>query len=370
MGGAHRSETLLENNMKTILIVPVSLVLAASLLVGCGQKDERAETSGSLTSDSAQSEAAVSASFNEAMDSMSDTNMSSNSTTAFALENGIGVDVQITMERSCEAAEDKAVVTIARDKEMSWERSNARLSISASATIENDIVRTWSKADDSVACELNGKAAAIDFEADLTGYELDVSVKRNATRSQEKTLARTGETTTRSLTSTVDGTRHAKWLSQESHEDGSISRGKSISFSVTRNDNFVAKDGSIRNLSLKVETKEELQVTVTWDKLTRGRQLLSKLIASGVVKSSHAADSYVEASFNNLLMKFEEASCAVHSGSMEARIYAEGSAEAAKIYSLTAVEGTITVKDVTDPANPQEVEDFDYSPCDLKDFNY
>jgi hypothetical protein len=356
--------------MKTKFFAPVCVVLAASLLVGCGAKDERAATAGSLTSDSAQSETAVSAGFNEAMDSMSDTNMSSSGSTAFALENGIGVDVQITMERSCEAADDKAVVSINRDKEMSWERSNDRISISASSTIENDIVRTWSKEGGAVACALNGKAAAIDFEADLTGYELDVSVKRKASRTMEKTLARTGETTTRSLTSSVDGTRHAEWLSQENNADGSISRTKSISFSVTRTDNFVAKDGSIKDLSLKVETKEDLQVTVTWDKLSRERQLLSKKIASGVVKASNASDSYMEASFNNLIMTFDAAACALDSGSMEARFYAEGSAEATKIYSLTAVEGSITVKDVTDPANPQTVDDFDYSPCDLKDFNY
>ncbi len=357
--------------MKTILFAPVCLVLAGSLFVACGQKDERAETSStSLTSDSAQSETAVAASFNEAMDSMSDTNMSSGSAAAFALENGLGADVEITMDRSCEALNGKAVVTINRDKTMSWERSNARLSISASSSIENDIVRTWSKEGDSVACELNGKAAAIDFEADLTGYTLDVSIKRNASRTMEKTVVRTGETTKRSLTSTVDGTRQAKWLSQEENDDGSISRSKSVSFNVTRTDNFVAKDGTIKDLSLRVETKEALQVTVTWDSLTRERQLLSKLISSGVIKASHASDSYVEASFSKLLMKFEADSCAVESGSMEARIYAEGTEEASKIYSLTAVDGTITVKDVTDPANPKEVEDFDYSPCDLKDFNY
>jgi hypothetical protein len=186
----------------------------------------------------------------------------------------------------------------------------------------------------------------------------------------EKTLARTGETTTRSLNSSVSGTRHARWLSQESKEDGSISRRKSISFSVTRTDNFVAKDGSVKDLSLTVETKEDLQVTSTWDNLSRERQLLSKLISSGVVKASHASDSYMEASFSDLLLKFDATACSVDSGSMEARFYAEGSAEAVKIYSLTAVEGSVTVKDVTDPANPQEVEDFDYSPCDLKDFNY
>jgi hypothetical protein len=356
--------------MKTMIFAPVCVVLAASLVVGCGTKDERAVTSAGLASDDAQSETAVAASFSEAMDSMSDTNMSSNAGTALALENGLGVDVEINMDRSCAAADDKAVVTISRDKKMSWERSNARISLSASASIENDIVRTWSKEGGSVACGLNGKAAAIDFEADLTGYELDVSIKRNASRTMEKTVARTGETTTRSLTSTVDGTRHAKWLSQESNEDGSISRTKSISFSVSRTDNFVAKDGSVKDLALKVETKEDLQVTTTWDDLSNDRQLLSKLISSGVVKASKAADSHVEASFNKLLMKFDATACTVYSGSMEARIYAEGSTEAAKIYTLTAADGTITVQDVTDPENPKDVEDFEYSPCDLKDFNY
>ncbi|HET9236948.1 MAG TPA: hypothetical protein VFO10_06840 [Oligoflexus sp.] len=356
--------------MKKFTFAPVCVVLAASLFVGCGAKDERVAPSSGLASDDAQSEAAVAASFGEAMDSMSDTNMSSNSGTAMALENGLGVEVQITMDRSCAASDDKAVVTITRDKEMSWKRSNARISVSASASIENDIVRTWSLDGGSVGCELNNKVAAIDFEADLTGYELDVSIKRNATRSLEKTVARTRETTKRSLTSAVDGTRHAKWLSQETNDDGSISRSKSISFSVSRTDNFVAKDGSVKDLALRVETKEDLQVTTTWDNLAHDRQLLSKLISSGVVKASKAADSYVEASFNKLLMKFDAKACSVYSGSMEARIYAEGSTEAAKIYMLTAVEGSITVKDVTDPANPKDVEDFEYSPCDLKDFNY
>ncbi|HYX35254.1 MAG TPA: hypothetical protein VE954_19330 [Oligoflexus sp.] len=357
----------MKNNIR---LAPVCIALAGYLLVGCGQNDERADVSSNLASDEAQSEAAVSAGFNEAMDSMSDTNMSSSSSSALALDGGIGVDVEITMDRNCAVVDGNAVVTINRDKEMSWERSNARVSISASSTIENDIIRTWSKDDASVACELNGKAAAIDFEPDLTGYELNVSVKRSASRVMEKTVARTGETTSRSLKSTVEGTRSALWLSQETEADGSISRTKSVSFNVTRTDNFVAKDGTIKDLQLTVETKEDLQVTVTWDNLTRDRQLLSKKIASGIIKASHAATGYMEASFSNLLMKFEDATCAVESGSMEAKIYAEGSVEASKIYALTAVDGAITVSDVTDPANPQEVEDFDYSPCDLKDFNY
>lgn len=347
-----------------IRFAPLSLALAGLLLVGCGQKDERDNTSLSLTSESAQGEAAVAASFNEAMDSMSDTNMSSGST-ALAL-----ADVTIDIDRSCAAVDGKAVVTINLDKTHSWDRSGERVTLSVSSTMENEIIRTWSKEGSSVGCELNGKAAAIDFEADLTGYQLDVAVKRTRDRVMERTIERTAETTTRSLKSTVDGTRHAKWLSQATLEDGSISRTKSVGFSVTRTDNFVAKDGTIKDMQLTVETKEELQVTVTWDNLTRDRQLLSKLIASGKILSTHATDSYVEASFDDLLMKFDATSCSIFSGSMEAKIYEAGSADAAKVYQLTAEAGTITVMDVTDPANPEEVEDFDYSPCDRKDFNY
>jgi len=352
-----------------IRLAPVCFALAGFVLIGCGQKDERVDASASLASDRAQSETAVAAIFGEAMDSMSDTNMSSDSGSSLSLA-AVGGDVEVTMERSCEAIDDQAVVTITRDKTMSWERSNARISISASSNIENDIIRTWSKDGGAVACALNGKAAAIDFEADLTGYELNVVIKRLVSREMTRTLTRTDETTTRSLKSTVEGTRQAKWLSQATEDDGSISRNKSVSFNVTRTDNFVAKDGSVKDLQLTVETKEDLQVTVNWDNLTRERQLLSKLITAGTIKATQSSDSYLEASFSNILMKFDDSTCSVVSGSMEAKIFGEGSTEATKVYTLTALDGTITVKDVTDPVNPEDVEDFDYSPCDLKDFSY
>ncbi|WP_141734763.1 hypothetical protein [Oligoflexus tunisiensis] len=354
--------------MKRNFLAPVYLALAGSLLLGCG-KDDREETEASAHAfDSAQSEAAVSASFHEVMDSMSDTNMASSENTAFALQGGL--DVEISLERECQVLDDKAVVTIARDKAISWERSNLRIAVSASATIDHDITRTWSQEGAAVGCDANHKAAAIDFEGDLTGYQLDIAVKRSAERSLERTLKRTGETATHALQSSVDGTRQAKWLSQETLDDGSISRSRTVSFSVTRNDNFVARDGTVRELSLALETKEALQVSAIWDSLSRTRQLLSKRIASGVIKASHAGRGHVEASFDDLLMTFTESSCAVQSGSMEAKIFAEGSTEPARIYNLTAVDGEITVQDVTDPANPVDVEGFDYTPCDRQDFSY
>lgn len=346
--------------------VRVNFVIAGVLLMGCGrQNDTRDDQASRLSNDSGASEAAVASSFNETMDSMSDSNMNSGGS---ALALAAAGDVHFEVERNCTANDGKALVTLDVNKEVSYERKNARVEVTAAAKVQSEISRTWAKEGSTVGCL--GDFAAINFEADLTGYELDVAVKRSADRSLERKVIRTGESSARELKTAVEGSRHVQWLSQENQADGSISRTHALSFKVERSDSFLAKDGTIKDLALTVETSQDLQVTVTWDKLTRARQLLSKLIASGSVKASHGTDSYVEASFDHILMKFEAASCSVVSGSMQAKVYATGSSDPAKIYLLTATDGTIAVQDVTDPAHPQDVDDFDYSPCDLKDFNY
>jgi hypothetical protein len=323
-----------------------------------------------LLNDSGGSEAALSVSVNEALGSLSDTNLSRSSAGLFL--QGFGADASLNVERSCAVQDDKAVVTIKMDKTLGWERKSARFSFKASSTVENNISRTWSKEGSSVACNANGKSAAVDMEMDLTGYELDISVDRTASRSMERTLLKTGEKISKELNTSSTGERHVEWISQTTLADGSISREKSVCFSVQRSDSFVAKDGTVKDLNLSVSTLTDapLQVTVVWDKLSRDRLLLSKLIESGTVKATHAGDGSIEASFSNLLMTFDSSSCAVTSGKMEAKIYAEGITTASKIYELTATNGIITVQDVTDSANPTDVDDFDYTPCDLKDFNF
>jgi len=362
------------DEMKTkIKFAPLCMALASLLLVGCGNEaDTRADASSSsnLLNDDGGSEAAVSVSMNEAMGSLSDTNISRSSTGLFL--QGFAADASMNIERSCAVQDTKAVVTIKTDKTVSWERESARFSFKASSTVENDISRTWSKEGSSVVCNTNGKSAAIDLETNLTGYELDMTVDRTASRSLVRTQLKTGEKVSKELNTAAKGERNVQWLSQTSLADGSISREKSISFSIERSDSFVAKDGSVKDLKLSVSTLEDspLQVTVVWDKLSRDRLLLSKLIESGTIKATNAGGGSIEASFSNLLMTFNATTCAVTSGKMEAKIYAEGASTASKIFELTAANGTITVQDVTDSANPTDVDNFDYTPCDLKDFNY
>ncbi len=343
------------------------------LALGCGQSnDERAvsSTSSSLITDSAESEAAVSASLGEALDSLSDTNMVSNASSLSLLN--LAADASFTMDRKCTEQDSKALVTINIDKSISWERTLPRFTINASSTIENEISRTWMKEGSDVACTANGKFAAIDFESDLSGYQLDVTIDRSAARKLERLNLKTQEKITRSLASSVTGTRQVQWLSQSALADGSISRSKSLSFTTERSDSFEAKDGIVKDLKLSIATLEAapLQVTVIWDKLSKGRQLLSKEIESGTIKASRQGGGSIETSFNKMLMKFTSTSCELVSGTLEAKIYVEGESPPAKIYQLTAEEGTVTVKDVTDPAKPETVEDFDYSPCDIKDFNF
>ncbi len=374
-GGAIKLKLPLEiDTMKTkLMFAPLCVAMASLLLVACGnQADTRADSasSGNLLSDDGGSEAAVSVSMNEAIGSLSDTNISRSS--SGLLLQGLAADASMSIERSCSVQDSKAVVTIKTDKSVSWERESRRFSFKASSTVKNDLSRTWSKEGSSVACNTNGKSAAIDLETDLTGYELAMTVDRTASRSLIRTQLKTGEKVSKELSTAAIGQRNVQWLSQTNLADGSISREKSISFSMERSDSFVAKDGTVKDLKLSVSTLEEapLQVTVVWDNLSRDRLLLSKLIESGTIKATTTGGGSIEASFTNLLMTFNAKSCAVTSGKMEAKIYAEGSSIASKIFEMTAANGTITVQDVTDSANPTDVDDFDYTPCDLKDFSF
>ena len=348
----------------------LSLTLFSALLLGCGGTDDARVEGGSstqLAADSDLSQATVSASLTESLDSLSDTNLVVSSGTSLALS-GAALENTATVDKTCAVAGDTAVVTINRDRTNTWELTTKRMTISSSLVASQDIVRTWSKEGTAIAC--SGKSAAIDFEGDLTGYKLDVTVDRTAERSFERTLIKTQEAVKSSSKNVSKGTRSVEWLSQTANADGTFTRSKSIAFSVAHSIAIVNAKKEAKAIDLKVETKADapLKVAVTWDKLSEGRALQSKLIKSGTIVASKDGAGSMEATFSNILLTFTADACALTSGSMTAKVYAEGKTEVSKAYALTAVDGDVTVEDVTDAANPVAVDDFEYSPCDLKDF--
>jgi len=343
-----------------------SLALASTVLVSCGKSDDTREATGSssqLNSDSVAAEQSVAASFSEAMDSLSDGSTESSSASLALADTKDGV-----VSKSCAVDGDKAVVTLKTDRSFSWERTVRRSSLSMSSEAEAERTRTWSKEGTSLECE--GESAAIDFRGDLTGYNLDVAIKRSVSRNFERKNLQNNELVKKSYSASVDGTRSIKWLSQTTQTDGSISRETSVSMLVNRSMSFFNKEGQTQTLALSIRTLEDapLRITNIWDSLAKGRQLLSKEIQSGTIRAGKEGDATLEASFSDLKLQFSSSKCEVVSGQMSAKLFPAGATEAIRSYLLTVVEGEIKVQDVTDAANPVEIEDFEYSPCDLRDF--
>jgi hypothetical protein len=101
--------------------------------------------------------------------------------------------------------------------------------------------------------------------------------------------------------------------------------------------------------------------------VAKDRQIRSKTISSGTTIATRAGDGKIVSSFANLKLTFDSDDCRVESGEMTSKIFAEGASEPSKIFLLSASEGDYTLKDVTDPNNPVEVEDPDFEMCDITD---
>ncbi len=358
-------------NLSHIIRSILAFGATGSLLLGCGQDSSaRKSSSAQLSSGSLASQEALTASYSEAMDALSDSNLTANSSTSLMLSAPINTQ---DFQKSCQASGDKALVSISGQRSISFDRSNARVSIEGSRTMTQKLERIWSKSGSSVACNANGKGAAIDFEADISGYQLEVSIDRSASRSLKVSNLKKGTSTTASAETSMKGSRSISWLSQSVAADGAITREKSISFSVTRSSQVLDKDGSSSSLSQIVKTVDgaPLVVSSTWDSLGKNRQLLAKTIKQGKLHvQSASGSSYMEASFDSMALSFSSSECSIKSGSMTASIYESEGASASTIYKLSAIDGVISVQNITDAENPIDVDDFDYTPCDLKDFNY
>ncbi len=353
-------------------IVRISLAAATLLsLNACGTKDERSDSAGSSLGleNPSSSQVALSSTVDETLDSLSDSNFSNNDA-GLSLFGDTGPEK--TVERTCAESADKAVVSITREKSREMEATTKRFTISNTAASSTKVERTWMKEGTAIKCAPSGKHAAIDFEADLSGYKLDITVDRTSARSSEKTNIKTGAASSSAMDATVKGTRKVEWLSQTSAADGTLSRKKSLSFATQRTSSATLKNGQTKELDLSMATVDgsPLMVTVSWSNPAGSRVLASKLIESGKIKASKAGSGSIETSFSQVLMKFTSDSCSLVSGTVEAKVFAEGSTTVSKSYTITAEDGDVTMMDTTNAAAPTEVEDFEYSPCDLKDFNF
>ena len=354
----------------TYLQKSFALYLAAIVPFSCGTEDEREDVARtSLSSSDALSSESVSTNLTDALEVLVDSNIGSSSSTGLALQNQSSKP-DLVRTKSCTVSGNNAVVNISTTISGSTEFDTRRRSISRTVDGSSSVVKTWSKTDSSVLCNESGVRAAIDWSAeDISGLSLSAAIERNKSTESSRTRISDGATSTKSRTTTATGSRNVTWISHTNNDDGTFTRVKSVSSSMTRTRSIASSDSATIDLTMTVATEndQELQITVVRDSTTRA--LRSKLIASGTLRAYENQDSYVLTSFDNYLLEFTESDCAPKSGKLTSQFFDSSSDQATKTIELVVSDGAYTLSDVTDPSNPIEIDDFDYSLCDIRSFN-
>lgn len=352
------------------IIGKLTLLLVFGLASSCSVSDERVESSTSpLSANDSISSESVSSNLTDALEALSDSNISSTST-SLTLQDSATTRPTTTKTKSCSVAGDNAIVSINSSIEGNIEFSNSRRDVSRSITGSGTVNRTWSKTDATVLCSENEKHAAINWSADdIAGLTLSVSIDRS--RETESTITRLSdnESSSRVKKTSVSGTRTVSWSSHTDNNDGTFTRVKSVSSSVTRSKTITSSVDASISLSMTVATEENAPLQITVVRNSTSRALISKKISSGTLRTSENESSHVLTDFQDYTLAFTDSSCVPSSGKLTASFYESGTEGAVKILELSVSDGSYTLNDITDPENPSEINDFDYDLCDINSFN-
>ena len=344
----------------------IALCLASLLPLACNESDSREVVEGvtALISSETGSSETVSTNLSDAINLLSDSNISSSST-SLALQ---GSPLDVEREKKCEADGDNAVVTISSSASGVSEYSTIRADISKEITGSSSVERVWSKESAAVECDDNNKRAAINWNADdISGLSLSVNVSR--TKSSDTTRTKKSDESTMELSksSSSKGTRTVEWASHTENGDDTFTRVKTVVSSMEHTKS-ISKDGEDLEMSFTVATEENAPLEISVTRNASTKDLVSQLISSGTLRSTESSGAYVLTSFSNYSLEFTDDECTPVSGSLTSVFYEEGSEDPIKTLELVVADGEYTLTDTTDSSNPEVVEDFDYDLCDVQDF--
>lgn len=345
--------------MKTF--ISLSLLFAVTTACGTDKSDRTSTVAVAIVGDSELQTETASANLSEALEAAGDANESATSGTSLALAN------EFTRDRSCAVDGSKAVVTIANKFTANNSKDLKNVSIVQTRESSSNLSRSWSKDGSSIACAADNKHASIDFSANQTGLNLNVSFTRTDARTNTITHLKSGTAVNKSSSYTATGDRTVVWTGYTAGTAGSYTIDKKISSSATRVHKRKDKNGVEQTISLKVTTAEAdpLMVSVLRD----GQGAIStRTIKSGTLTAE--SDAKIESKFENLQLTFTADSCSPTSGQVTTKIFAAGATDPSAIYLITAADGAYTVSDITDPTKPLDVDDFSYELCNIHNFDF
>ncbi len=343
----------------------ISFALACTLFTACGTQDEgNSQQTAALTSQAGASTTA-SSNLDEVMNILSDSDQEGS-----PLALGLALEQPTkAITRSCVVEGTSAKVDIKSSFSKDAEVKGKFFSSTHTIDMNAEITRIWKKEGASIGCNAALTHADFDPNSDLTGLTTDITFKRTAERSSVRT-AKSGVVSTHSVQAITEGSRSITWASFSKNTDNTVVRNKTVSSNATSKRTVVEKDGtsSEANLTLATASAEPLAIEVTFPSET-SRDASARTIKTGKLIATISGSGHVESTFDNLKVSFADSSCQPESGSVVNKVFAEGAASPSVIIKIEAASGSYTVTDITDAANPKEIEDFEYQLCDVRDFN-
>lgn len=274
----------------------------------------------------------------------------------------------LKLEKKCQVNGEGAQQSFAIDREFQWEAETPRYLFLSQTQVLSDFTRSWSYEDGALACLSDQKNVAIDFESNLTSYQLQITSNKSETRILDRKTLSTQSSVRAELSRTSSGERQVKWLSQSVGSDGSLQREKSINMTIDREESFLNLNQAQAKLTVSIKSPEPLTVQTRWDKLSFARELLELSIQSGQLSAQQASGSKVVATFKDwqILLK---SSCQFESGDIRFDFYAAGELSSKLSVKIQAKSGAISATQSKDGTETL-LDDLEIYPCDQRDFQY
>ena len=334
--------------LKTLALAPIVIVLTAACGTADSDKEAAAGSAGvdqgtqQLLSDPELAGANVSASVDDAITDAVESDSSAEGRTALALA-GSGPG-KVTRYRACKVDGVKAVVDLSRavDRSVSVSRPN-RTGTSSFKDIAT-IQRVWTKTGGSVACDADAKHAAIQ-RAELGGYQLDATFKRERSRESSMTQTRSGKTIAMSSKALVEGSRKTKW-SDASAKDGVLTLKATVESSAKRSLDVKKPNGEAKTFSAEVKTDSVAPLVIVSERAEQDGGLKSRTIVSGKKIATGENGGRVETVFENVRYVAGEG-CYAASGAIKGSIFAKDAEKATSTFvvSFTGSSKTVTFTD-------------------------
>ena len=346
------------------------LLMATTLIAGCGKGTDRIDTSVStsdLANDSGLSAGVVNANYSDALAASTS---QGTPTTSLLLAGSLEDKSAIT--RTCAEDGSKAVVQItgAIEKSKIMTSANGKRTMEHNMTGSSTMKRTWSNTTGTaVTCNSAKSAAQINWRSP-DNLKLEAEFEREREREMKITTPKFTKEFSEKFKSS--GTRTITWgTSSTASDTASIYyRTHTAAWKATREMSVSNENGVKKELKLTIATKSDAPLVVNLERLIADNSVTSKTLVSGTViaqkdaSEAEASDGSIETTYTNLKVAVSAGECAVASGSATI-VFKDGSGTTLKTFELSVdSSGDPQLKNT---ATGTAVDGFDLDGCDPED---